>query len=163
MMNLQQRKKQRALGVPDNSRTVHAVLSTNCSTPHWVRKNLHSSHYVDQSNTLVDLAGKESVTTKAKLKHHESSPNKYSHQVRESPHSSSACSSHAPRRNRQSRWAINSDLTAVSPLSSVHATTLVLAQQAVVHDLWSPPVVRRSLSHPSVRTEHTPIDLTHSS
>ena len=43
----------------------------------------------------------------------------------------------------------------------MHATSLVLAQQAVVRDLWSAPVVRRSLPHPSVRTEHTPIDLTH--
>ena len=36
----------------------------------------------------------------------------------------------------------------------------MLAQQAVVRDLWSPPIVRRSLSHLPVRTEHTPIDLT---
>ena len=52
--------------VPDNSRTVHAVLSNNCSTLHWVRQNLHSSHCVDQNKTLVDLAGNESDVTKAK-------------------------------------------------------------------------------------------------
>ena len=61
------RKKQQAPGVPDNSRTVHAVLSNNCSTPHWVRQNLHSSHCFDQNNTLADLAGKESDVTEAKF------------------------------------------------------------------------------------------------
>ena len=48
-----------------------------------------------------------------------------------------------------------------SPLSSLYATSLALAQQAVVRDLWRTLVVRRSLPHPSVRTEHTPTDLTH--
>ena len=71
--------------MPDNSRTVHAVLSNNCSTLHWVRQNLHSSHCVDQNNPLVDLAGKESDVTDQSLKHHESSPNNFSRQVRESP------------------------------------------------------------------------------
>ena len=64
----QQRKKQQAPDVPENSRTVHAVLSNNCSTPHWVGQNVHSSHCVDQNSTLVDLTGKESDDTKAKLK-----------------------------------------------------------------------------------------------
>ena len=32
------------------------------------RQNLHSSHCVDQNNTLVDLAGKKSDVTEAKLK-----------------------------------------------------------------------------------------------
>ena len=45
-------------------------------------------------------------------------------------------------------------------LSTLHAALLALAQEAVVRDPWSPPVVRRSLPHPSVRTEHTPINLT---
>ena len=71
--------------MPDNSRTVHAVLSNNSSTLHWVRQNLHSSHCVDQNNPLVDLAGKESDVTQQSLKHHESSPNNFSRQVRESP------------------------------------------------------------------------------
>ena len=53
--------------MPDNSRTVHAVLSNNCSFLHWVRQNLHSSQCVDQNNTLV-TAGKESDVTEAKLK-----------------------------------------------------------------------------------------------
>ena len=68
-MNCRRRKKQQAPDVPDSSHKVHAVLSNNCSTLHWVRQNLHSSsHFVDQNNTLVDLAGKESDATKAKLK-----------------------------------------------------------------------------------------------
>ena len=46
------------------------------------------------------------------------------------------------------------------PLSTLHATSLSLAQQAVVRDPWSPPVVGRSLPHPSVRAEHPPINLT---
>ena len=41
---------------------------------------------------------------------------------------------------------------------SLHST--LLAWQALVCDLWSTPVVKRSLSHPSVRTEYTPIELT---
>ena len=45
-------------------------------------------------------------------------------------------------------------------VARLHATSLVLAQQAVVRDLWSPPVVTHSLPHPSVRTEHTPMDQT---
>ena len=40
----------------------------DCSTPYWVRQNLHSSHCVDRNNTLVDLAEKESDVTKEKLK-----------------------------------------------------------------------------------------------
>ena len=41
--------------------------------------------------------------------------------------------------------------------------TLVLVKQALVRDLWmwSTPAARRALSHPPGRTEHTPIDLTH--
>ena len=53
--------------MPDSSRTVHAVLSNNCSTPHWVRENLHSSRCVHQNISLVDLAGKGSDVTKTKL------------------------------------------------------------------------------------------------
>ena len=41
---------------------------------------------------------------------------------------------------------------------SLHST--LLAWQALVCDLWSTPVVKRSVSHRSVRTEYTPIDLT---
>ena len=107
-MNRQQRKKQQAPDVPNNSRTVHVVLSNNCSTLHWVRQKL-------------------TQFTMCRPKKHTSTP---------------------------------------SSLQFLHfhrciATSLVLAQQAVVRDLWSPPVVRHSLPHPSVRIEHTPIDMTY--
>ena len=42
-------------------------------------------------------------------------------------------------------------------LSSLHATSLVLAWEAVVRDMRNIHIVRRSLSHPSV----APVDLTH--
>ena len=50
-----------------------------------------------------------------------------------------------------------------TPFPSLHATSFALAQQAVVSDLWMwrTLVARHALSHPPVRTEHTPIDLTH--
>ena len=49
------------------------------------------------------------------------------------------------------------------PLSSTHTASLVLVKQALVRDLWmwSTPAARRAGSRPPVRTEHTPIDLTH--
>ena len=44
------------------------------------------------------------------------------------------------------------------PLLSTHTASLMLVKQALVRDLWmwSTPAARRALSHPPVRTEHTP-------
>ena len=65
-------------------------------------------------NTLADLVWNESDVAKTELKHHESSPNNIQHQIRESPHCSSAWAPHALRRTQQSRLAINSNHTVVS-------------------------------------------------
>ena len=54
--------------MPDRSRTVHAVLSNNCSTLRWSDKT-YTVHTVSTKTTHSwNLAGKKSDVTKAKLK-----------------------------------------------------------------------------------------------
>ena len=51
------------------------VLSNNCSTSHWVRQNLHSSHCVDQKQTHSWTRLERNLTSpQQSLKHHEPSP-----------------------------------------------------------------------------------------
>ena len=147
----------------DSSRTVHAVLSNNCSTLHWSDKT-YAVHTVSTKTTHSwTWLGRSLTSQKQSLKHHQLSPNKYTRQHvylrtllrREHRMLFAEIDSQGGRSTPTSLQS--------TPFSSLHATSFALAQQAVVRDLWiwRTLVVRRSLPVPSVRTEHTPIDLTH--
>ena len=63
--------------MPDSSRTVHAVLSNNCSTLHWSDKT-YTVHTVSTKATHSWTWLERSLTSlKQRLKHHQSSPDNY--------------------------------------------------------------------------------------
>ena len=105
----------------------------HCST--LVKQNLHSSHCVDQNQTLVDLTGNKSDVTRAKLKTSPIVANNYTRQH--------VCLRTPPRREHRMFFAEIDSQSGRStptslqstPFSSLHATSFALAQQAVVRDL----------------------------
>ena len=64
----------------DSSRTVHAVLSNNCSTLHWSDKT-YTVHTVSTKTTHSwTWLGRSLTSLKQSLKHHQLSPNNYTRQ-----------------------------------------------------------------------------------
>ena len=65
----------------DSSRTVHAVLSNNCSTLHWSDKT-HTIHTVSTKTTHSwTWLGRSLTSLKQILKHHQLLPNNYTRQL----------------------------------------------------------------------------------